>query len=276
MIPKVTLLLADNDSDFLETRREILENAGYYVIPASTIDEARKALEWGQLDLAILDIRMEDNDDPNDISGIDLAKSSGRSIPKIMLTAFPRYEQVVEVMRREHLQDLPVAVDFVSKEEKVERLIESIQTTLSTREVFIVHGRNEPVLKMIREYVAALGLTPKILAELASGGNTIIEKLEDNANVGFAVVLYTADDVGGVGKSTPEKLALRARQNVIFEQGFFIGKLGRKRVATLYERGVEIPSDYQGVIYIPLDAEGEWKKLLKREIVSAGIIIKDI
>lgn len=65
----------------------------------------------------------------------------------------------------------------------------------------------------------------------------------------------------------------RARQNVVFELGYFTGRLGRKMVCTLYEEGVETPSDYHGIVYIPLDSAGTWRILLARELKAAGFEI---
>lgn len=106
-----------------------------------------------------------------------------------------------------------------------------------------------------------------ILHEQPNSGRTIIEKFEEYSNVGFAIVLLTADDIGGVKNGN--ELQLRARQNVIFELGFFNGKLGRNRVCCLYEAGVELPSDYSGVVYVEYDS-GQWKMNLVRELRAAG------
>lgn len=102
-------------------------------------------------------------------------------------------------------------------------------------------------------------------------GRTIIEKFEDHADVGFAIVLMTPDDVGALVKEK-DKLKPRARQNVIMELGFFLGKLGRKRVCALH-KDVEIPSDYKGVLYVPMDKQGGWQLKLATEIKAAGIEI---
>ena len=84
------------------------------------------------------------------------------------------------------------------------------------------------------------------------------------------MVLLTGDDVGGPA-SEPRKLRPRARQNVIFELGFSIAKLNRERVCALYEEGVELPTDFHGVEYKPLDAAGAWKAKLARELHEAGL-----
>lgn len=116
-----------------------------------------------------------------------------------------------------------------------------------------------------------MGTTPIILMERPNEGRTIIEKFEDFSKVGYAVVLMTADDVGGRA-GTAQTLG-RARQNVIFELGYFIAKLGRSRVCVLHESGVEIPSDFAGVLYVALDKEGMWKWQLARELKASGIPI---
>ena len=95
------------------------------------------------------------------------------------------------------------------------------------------------------KFVRNLGIKPVVLFEEPGKGQTIIEKLESNSDVLFAVVLLTPDDFG---QATEEgKLQPRARQNVVLELGYFLGKLGRANVAVLYDESVELPSDYHGV-----------------------------
>lgn len=154
----------------------------------------------------------------------------------------------------------------------------------ATTRVFVVHGHDESVLIEVERLLRGIALEPVILRQQPSQGRTIIEKFETYAaGVGFAIILLTADDEGrsrarpptripGSWKFRPKKLALwkpRARQNVILELGFFIGKLGRDRVCALYHAGVEIPSDYKGVLFVSL--AGRWKQELVRELGAAGI-----
>jgi predicted nucleotide-binding protein len=137
--------------------------------------------------------------------------------------------------------------------------------------VFVVHGRDEACKHETARFLARLtGHEPMILHEQANEGRTIIEKFEDHAaDAGYAVVLLTADDVGhGADESTDRP---RARQNVVFELGFFFGALGRRRVAMVYEANVERPSDTDGIVRIPLDEAGGWKLTLTRELDAAGI-----
>lgn len=138
--------------------------------------------------------------------------------------------------------------------------------------IFIVHGHDGNAKHELARVLHALsGADPVILHDEPNRGMVLIEKFEKAAAAtGYAVALLTADDVGGVsGPSAP--LKKRARQNVVFETGFFIGAFGRGRVAVLVEEGVERPSDLQGLVYIELDRNGGWKPQLARELRAAGM-----
>ena len=137
--------------------------------------------------------------------------------------------------------------------------------------IFIVHGHNELMKVATARFVDQLGLEPVILHEQPNGGRTIIEKFIAHSDVGFAIVLLSADDKGGTVQSAPTAYKLRARQNVIFELGFFIGKLGRSHVVALHNEDVEIPSDYSGVLFVPFDSAGVWRFQLAKEMRAAGI-----
>jgi predicted nucleotide-binding protein with TIR-like domain len=139
-----------------------------------------------------------------------------------------------------------------------------------SRKVFLVHGHAEEPKQIVAAFLRSLGLEVVILHEQPNQGRTIIEKLEEHSAVSFAVVLLTPDDVGAPVVQ-PDKSQKRARQNVIWELGFFVAKLGRKRVCTLYVEGVELPSDYQGVLYVPYDDGAAWCWKLVTELSAAGI-----
>jgi predicted nucleotide-binding protein len=137
--------------------------------------------------------------------------------------------------------------------------------------VFIVHGHDEAAKNSVARFVEKLGLKPIILHEQPNLGRTIIEKFEANASTAsYAVVLLTPDDVG-TSKDTPHDVKKRARQNVVLELGYFTGVLGRKHVCVLYKEGVEIPSDYMGIIYTPLDSADGWHLRLAKEMKEAGL-----
>lgn len=144
----------------------------------------------------------------------------------------------------------------------------TIEAQELSNNIFIVHGHDERVKLDAARTIEKLGLNPVILSEQPNQGQTIIEKFELYSDVGFAVILLTGDDLGKV--KTDEEDKYRARQNVILEMGYFIGKLGRSKVFPLYEEGVELPSDLHGVLYIPLDSTGSWKFTLAKELNASG------
>jgi predicted nucleotide-binding protein len=136
------------------------------------------------------------------------------------------------------------------------------------RKAFVVHGHDNEMKEAVARFLERLGLAPIILHEQASAGATVIEKIEKNADVGFAVVLLSPDDVGARA-SDREKLNPRARQNVLLELGYFLGRLGRNRVVAILRGKLEVPSDLEGVVYIPFEGEG-WKLNIVRELKAIG------
>ena len=146
------------------------------------------------------------------------------------------------------------------------------QDLSSDRSIFLVHGHNNAALNEVARYLEKLRQHVIILREQPDINRTIMEKFEACADVDFAVVLLTGDDRGGEAQSEGST-KLRPRQNVVFELGYFIGRLGRNRVCALYESGVELPSDYSGVLYHELDSRGSWRLELARELKAAGLSI---
>ena len=141
---------------------------------------------------------------------------------------------------------------------------------ISANRVFVIHGRDHGTRNTVARFLEGLELEPVILEEQPDRGLTVIEKFEQNASGGFVVALLTPDDVGG---PNPDELQPRARQNVIFELGYFVRAFGRNRVRALMKGDVEIPSDYAGVLYIPMDEAGGWQMPLIREMKNAGLNI---
>lgn len=120
-------------------------------------------------------------------------------------------------------------------------------------------------------FISSLGLQPIVLHEQASNGMTIIEKIEFYSSVGFGIVLYTPCDVGCRAGALNSQY--RARQNVVFEHGYLIAKLGRDKVAAVVKGPVEIPNDISGVVYVHMDDNESWKSTLKTELRAAGYLI---
>jgi predicted nucleotide-binding protein len=139
------------------------------------------------------------------------------------------------------------------------------------QKVFLVHGRDDSVREKVARVLERLGLDVVILAEQANEGRTLIEKFEQNAlDVGFAVVLLTADDVGHYKDEPRPSQANRARQNVILELGYFMAKLGRSRLVAMIAEGVEQPTDILGIAYLKLDPDAAWRLTLAQELRAAG------
>lgn len=164
---------------------------------------------------------------------------------------------------------IPFSRDYKAfVETKLARKIFSSAELNDMDRIFIVHGHDELAREMVARFISTMGLEPIILNEQANRGMTIPEKLIAHSSVGFAVILLTPDDLG---HSKDEVVARpRARQNVLLELGYFVGKLGRDRVCALKKGELEIPSDYLGVGYTDLDNGGGWRTKLAQELDAAG------
>lgn len=134
--------------------------------------------------------------------------------------------------------------------------------------VFVVHGHDEGAREAVARFLEKIGLDAIILHEQANQGRTVIEKVEAYGDVGFAVVILTPDDQGR--KKDDKDLEPRARQNVLLELGYFIGRLGRNRVCTLKRGEVGIPSDFAGALWVEMSDGNAWKLALAKELSAAG------
>lgn len=143
------------------------------------------------------------------------------------------------------------------------------KTSMDKSKVFIVHGHDNAAKESVARFVEKIGLKAIILHEQASSGHTIIEKIEENTNVGFGIVLYTPCDLGA-SKGEKDHLKPRARQNVIFEHGYLIGKIGRENVCALVKGDIETPTDISGVVYIKMDEGDGWKLAVAKEMKKSG------
>jgi len=139
------------------------------------------------------------------------------------------------------------------------------QNSVAMNRVFVVHGHDGELKHAVARLVEKQGLEAIILSEQANKGKTIIEKFEEHSDVSGAICLFTADDLGRA-KNDPDEQP-RARQNVVFEAGYFMGKLGRARVVIIAESGLELPSDMQGIVYTD---KNNWEVDVLKELKVMG------
>jgi predicted nucleotide-binding protein len=205
------------------------------------------------------------------------ASAASFSTGPVYMDRFPPVSEIQQAVKAS--QDRSIALLEQAIESLNEQIAESHLSTVVTqdtgsvspltisRKVFVVHGHDEGARETVARYLERLGFEAVILHEQANQGRTVIEKIEAHGNVGFAVVLLTPDDYGGKvgGESRP-----RARQNVVLELGYFVGRLGRGHVCALLRGELEIPSDFAGVVYQPMDDAGGWKGALAKELSVAG------
>lgn len=149
-----------------------------------------------------------------------------------------------------------------------ELLAENEYITKDYSKVFIVHGHDGELKEAVARVIERQGIKPIILSEQVNRGATIIEKIEVNSNVNGAICLFTSDDLGRAKKESTDNP--RARQNVVFEAGYFVGKLGRENVILISDGNIELPSDLQGVVY---SNKSDWKINVLKELKAIGYYI---
>lgn len=194
-----------------------------------------------------------------------LTEVAQRSVPR---GVFLVYSQITVVNSDKYVKDITKEI----LKSVGEILKPSTQSTppkqTEKKSVFIVHGRDDLAKTEAARFVERLGLKAVILHEQVSAGKTIIEKIEEYSDVGFAIVLYTPCDKGSIAGAEDQKF--RARQNVVFEHGYMISKLGRENVCALIKGDIEVPNDISGVVYISLDNHGAWHYAIAKELRNSG------
>lgn len=201
------------------------------------------------------------------------------------LKKHPLYEEIVSTAKRKdnsaltylnmmgHLEALSADEEFFAEITPTESIAEqnTMPPIFAGNKVFVVHGHDDAAKQEVARALEKADFQAIILHEQPSGGKTIIEKIEANTDVAFAVVLYTPCDLGRGKEQNVEDEQGRARQNVVFEHGYLLGKLGRSRVCALVKDGVETPGDMSGVVYVPMDDKGAWKFELAKEMKATGL-----
>ncbi len=249
------------------------------------IELLRRQIDRGKTLRLHRPIRREDYDVWETLTREALVRIFGADSPNVRsVIDIGKFDPVPAAANDDYWEER-TANDLAKQISKLDSLVELLMTStqeknlsndtegnpMQNTSVFLVHGHNNEIKETVARFLEKLDLSTIVLHEQPNLGRTVIEKFMDYSNVGFAVILLTADDRGGIISVPYEGQALRARQNVIFELGFFLGKLSRMRVCALYQPGVELPSDYQGVLYISLDDSGAWRLTLARELKAAGL-----
>lgn len=154
----------------------------------------------------------------------------------------------MNIYQRRQLEPILKSLDYMLEVRSSYRIGERQEEVARPRRVFISHGRSEAWRAVQAFLEKDMSLQTLELAQEASKGRTVLQKLNEEADrCGFAAIVMTGDDT--VGEET------RARENVMHEIGFFQGKYGLHNVALLHEEHVNIPSNIQGLVYIPFPKE---------------------
>lgn len=264
------VLLADNDPDSLKLWAAVLREEGYNVTKASSMSSAKTCLDKGGFDLAVLELHLENAEDENDQSGLKLAQAYGDSLPIIMLTANPAVDVAIKALQPDGRSSTAVAL-VRKREDGPKALLKAARKAIVPK-VVVSHGHDNSAQAAVIKFLLDSGVRPVVLLEQSVSRQESLEVFVTLFDIEFAIILVTPDDVGG---RKGDALRPRARQNVLFELGFFLSKLGRNRVIALYkdeDEAIELPSNFQGILYLKM--EGDWRIELAREMAVMGIELR--
>jgi predicted nucleotide-binding protein len=260
----MTILLVEDDQFYAQRVRELLSDNGIDSIIASTVEEALR--NSTPFDGLIVDVMLPNN---SQVSGVSEAESRGGFASGIALYRKIRERgfkgPAVFLSSSGHHSDAAVwakkqGIPFAAKEEGPSSTLAALRKAgimpkSSGPKAFIVHGQDEATLGQLKDYLQNTLHWPEpiVLREQVSNGKTIIDKFEDFAGrIDCVFVLMTPDDSAVIPLTDADKR--RARQNVIFELGFFYAQMGRQtgRVIVLRKGEVELPSDIQGIVWVDI------------------------
>jgi predicted nucleotide-binding protein len=269
MRPKPRIVLAENDPDWREMAEKAFISAGYVVDTAESVDGAQALLDnrANPVDVAVFDLHLDHEGERSDHTGLDLA----RHYPSLRRIIWTAEDQDSHMVVEAHRQQIAVSL---KRPNAISELVKTVRDLLARR-VFLVHGHDQ-LKETVRWFLLSMGLEVIVLADEPGGSRTIIELLE-HSTVEHAVVLLTPDDEGrrrALAGEHDEPLRSRARQNAIFELGFFAATLGREKVFALTAADVELPSDWSGVRLIPYSTPQEWQQRLRDEFRAAGVPLR--
>lgn len=196
----------------------------------------------------------------------ELSKYENNNIPANIIM-FVSPEDIVSYDK--YTKDITKSIfEEASHDVQPQRVITKRNSSNDFSKVFIVHGHDELAKIEVARFIEKLGFKAIILSEQANEGKTIIEKIEEYTDVDFGIVLYTPCDVGA--EKNTKVFKPRARQNVVFEHGYLIGKLGRDKVHALKKDNVETPNDISGIVYTEMDSGKAWQLSIAKEMKKVG------
>lgn len=237
---------------------------GIFELPAPLLEAEKEAEKWAKFTIDLLKTLLTDLSIGSEFGDGEFLHYGGDQTANFLRWMDIRLTRLDSI--RDRLPLFPLA------DKPVQTTAAPTQPRHQSKDIFIVHGHDDAAKHAVARFFERLGLRPIILHEQADKGRTVIEKFEAHAYVGFAVILLTPDDMG-YPKAKPTETKPRARQNVVLELGFFLGKLGRHRVCALLKGDIELPTDYVGVLYTPMDDAGAWQYKLAKEIKETGIAV---
>jgi predicted nucleotide-binding protein len=164
---------------------------------------------------------------------------------------------------------IDLAISLEAPEIEIKKRVGNMEKT-GGRKVLIIHSQDEEKAMEVADFLAKLDLSPILPYDQSSNGMNLIAELETNPEIVFAITLLTADDFG-YPRGKPEEVKPRPKQNVIFDLGYLLGRMKQNLVCALYEEGLDLPSKYQGRVFIPYDADGLWRLLIARSMKLANV-----
>ena len=262
------ILLVEDDEEFANECLAALFAQSFTVDYCKDANNAYTFIRENDYSLAIIDLMLPPTQ-----------TDEGLKIQKWLLAKKPSPPIIFMTMRKEDtVKSVTTAMksgakNFIDKRDQdaVHQILISAQEVLmqEKNKIFLSFGHNELVKLKLKDFIEnRLGIRTIVLADQPNQGLTIVEKLEKAAKqCSFAVILLTKDD--------EQKLdAVRARQNVVHELGFFQGKYGRKNVVLLAERGVELFSNISGIVRIDFEP-GHFESIfdpLRLEIEESSLL----
>jgi predicted nucleotide-binding protein len=270
---KGKVLIVDDELMLIKYHVLALEQEGYDVSTVSTAADALARVDTQRYDVIVVDILMPVDKDIPEMrdagimdAGVHVAAAIRKRCPRCKLLIFTNVYQ--KAVYEWFARDSKARVLQKTQADPF-RFVEEVDSLMEDKKpaprVFIVCGRDKTAWLDLKNYLQNRLKFPEpvVLAEQGSNGTTVIEKFEQHASeIDVAFVIMTPDDVGNLAGSTGQP-AGRARQNVIFELGYFMALLGRKsgRLVVLHKGPLEMASDLAGIIYIDIsngiEAAGE-------------------